>query len=267
MSASEDAAFSTRVRAFKRRAWVDEDFVRGYVRRTSGNKGIARVKNTLEARFVLRHARGRVLDAGCGAGRLLGPLASAGLRPFGSDLSLAMLAQSQERVRTAGAEARLLQADIERLPFAAESFDTLLSITVLEHFPGYAGILSEYARVLRPGGTLLFEMPNAEQAPAEEVSAEAFVNRLRPGDFAAVLEPLGLRLLEVHPYDFWNGNQALARRWRLGAAGQKRVQRWANRLLGLPGAAALWVRCEPALLRRLGTGWAPNLLARAVKAG
>ncbi len=258
------------VRAFKRGAWTEPDFVRGYVRRTSGRKGVARVKNALERRFLRRHAAGRVLDAGCGAGRHLAPLAAAGLTVHGSDISAAMLAQAGAALAEAGAAVRVAQADIERLPFRDGCFDTVCSITVVEHFPQWRAIVAEYGRVLRTGGTLLFELPNAEQAPTASGAAldpTSYVSRARADELPGLLSPLGLEVVELLPYDFWNGNEALARRWSLDLDGRRRVLRWADRLLALPGAAALWLALEPRLLARLGTAWAPNLLVRAVKRG
>ena len=51
---------------------------------------------------------------------------------------------------------------VETLPFATDSVDSLLASHIIEHFP-YAGIvsvLSEWRRVLRPGGTILIITPN-----------------------------------------------------------------------------------------------------------
>ena len=55
-----------------------------------------------------------------------------------------------------------LVCQVETLPFATDSVDSLLASHIIEHFP-YASIvsvLSEWRRVLRPGGTILIITPN-----------------------------------------------------------------------------------------------------------
>jgi len=73
----------------------------------------------------------RVLDAGCGDGRLGAALACAGARVVGVDLDSGMLRMARAR-RTGGmTRLDLLQADIERLPLAAEAVDLVVAVTTL----------------------------------------------------------------------------------------------------------------------------------------
>lgn len=48
----------------------------------------------------------------------------------------------------------LVCGDAARLPFAAESFDLVMSVLAFEHFMDVPGTIAEVARVLRPGGVL-----------------------------------------------------------------------------------------------------------------
>jgi ubiquinone/menaquinone biosynthesis C-methylase UbiE len=108
--------------------------------------------------------RGRGLELGCGTGRLLLPLARAGVSLVGIDLSSGMLARARERLRrvTRGRRPRLVRGDIRTMPFPASQFayafapyGVLQSLTSDEDFDA---TLVETARVLKPGGRFGFEL-------------------------------------------------------------------------------------------------------------
>ncbi len=61
--------------------------------------------------------------------------------------------------------------DLTRLTFGTGSFDAILSFEVLEHIPDYRSALEEMARVLRPGGILLFSVPFAPLQQSHVVRA------------------------------------------------------------------------------------------------
>lgn len=100
----------------------------------------------------------RVLDAGCGVG-LIGRLHSE-LNLVGLDASFPLLKQA-----TTGYRARV-EASAEAMPFAAESFDVVLAINMLHHVINPENAVREFARVLRPGGTLICVDPR-KVAPIE----------------------------------------------------------------------------------------------------
>jgi len=97
----------------------------------------------------------RVLDAGCGTGVYTAWLAEQGAEVVGVDVSEEMLARARERVK---GDARLRQADLrDGLAFAdADSFDGVVSALALGYVADWAGPLSAFARLLRPGGFLVF---------------------------------------------------------------------------------------------------------------
>jgi SAM-dependent methyltransferase len=75
--------------------------------------------------------------------------------------------------------------DIQRLSFPDESLDLILSFDVLEHVPDERRALAEFARCLRPGGTLLFTVPFQDNVQDHEVRAI-----LRPdGTLQHLMEP------------------------------------------------------------------------------
>ncbi|MFF4282363.1 class I SAM-dependent methyltransferase [Streptomyces kronopolitis] len=109
----------------------------------------------------------RVLDAGCGTGRALPALRSAvGPRGtvLGADLTPEMLAAAVRAGR--GGAARLLLADVTRLPLPDAALDAVFAAGLLSHLPHSAGGLAELARVVRPGGRLALFHPVGRAALA-----------------------------------------------------------------------------------------------------
>lgn len=110
---------------------------------------------------LLPDVRGRIaLDAACGSGRYMRELIGRGARAFGLDLSDAMLAR-------ASAEGRpLLRADLRALPIEAMAVDVAVCGLALGDVADLAPALSEIARVLRPGGCVVYSVvhPAGERA-------------------------------------------------------------------------------------------------------
>lgn len=97
----------------------------------------------------------RVLDAGCGSGRLTVALASAGAEVTGIDTSTERLEGARRRAVEAGVELRLVEADFEQpLPFADRAFDAITSRLSLMIPTDTVSTLTELRRVLEPGGRI-----------------------------------------------------------------------------------------------------------------
>jgi SAM-dependent methyltransferase len=97
----------------------------------------------------------RVLDAGCGPGWYAEQLAARGADVTAFDAAPRFVELTRARV---GGRARVLQADLARpLDFAADAaFDLVLSTLALHYVEDWDAMLRELARVLRPGGHLVF---------------------------------------------------------------------------------------------------------------
>jgi ubiquinone/menaquinone biosynthesis C-methylase UbiE len=98
------------------------------------------------------HVPGDVLIAGIGTGLDI-PHLPPQHRYIGVDLTHAMLAKAKPRV--AGGHIRLVQGDVQRLPFADGHFDAVVLHLILAVVPEPKACLAEAARVLKPGGRIL----------------------------------------------------------------------------------------------------------------
>ena len=95
-----------------------------------------------------------VLDAGCGRGAYLGGLYERAPRGtlIGADLTLPVLLGT---TGPAHPEVALVNADVQSLPLQGKSIDVIVSAHMLYHVPDIAAAMTEFRRVLRPGGKLL----------------------------------------------------------------------------------------------------------------
>lgn len=107
--------------------------------------------------LVKPHADWHVLDIGTGAGHTAMAFAPHVARVVATDLTPDMLAKTAELAAErslANVETRI--ADAEMLPFGDASFDLVTCRLAFHHFPNPHQAVSEFARVLRPGGLLGF---------------------------------------------------------------------------------------------------------------
>jgi SAM-dependent methyltransferase len=124
------------------------------------------LRHILEAEFrgsalaTMLPRRGKILEIGCGTGGLLAAATRMGLEIEGVDIALRWLVVARRRLDDLGLSCPLLAASAERLPYADASFNAVVADSVLEHLDDPRQALDEWARVLRPGGTLLVWSPN-----------------------------------------------------------------------------------------------------------
>lgn len=166
---------------------------------------------------------GRGLDLGCGDGLLtrivlegVGPRAVVGVDPDPGEAEQARSLGIYERVHVAGGDS---------VPEGDGSFDWVLSNSVLEHIPAIDPVIAEVARLLRPGGSLVFNVPSTGfhaslRGPLlPGGSREAYLLHLDrrlahhrywgESEWRAALEPHGLRVVSATTYM----DRAQVRRW------------------------------------------------------
>jgi SAM-dependent methyltransferase len=121
----------------------------------------------------------RALDAGCGTGNFLIPLArkvgALGGAVVGLDIATGTLDEARRKATTEGLPVECIVGDIEALPFEDASFDLVLANYMLYHVPDLLRGIAELRRVLRPGGTLLAATNgDAHMAELWEIMEEGF---------------------------------------------------------------------------------------------
>ena len=97
-----------------------------------------------------------VVDLGCGTGYFSAALARRGARPVGIDLTPAQLATAQRMQREHGVTFPLIEGNAERVPLRDGSFDLALSEYGASIWCDPYLWVPEAARLLRPGGRLVF---------------------------------------------------------------------------------------------------------------
>jgi SAM-dependent methyltransferase len=122
---------------------------------------------------VLSAARGRTIDIGAGTG------ANLGLFPAEAEVVMAepdphMAKRLRHKLADSGSEVELVEASAEELPFEDSSFDTAVFTLVLCTVPDPRAALAEAARVLKPGGELLF----VEHVRAQDTKIARWQDRL-----------------------------------------------------------------------------------------
>ena len=111
---------------------------------------------------LLAGRHGRLLDAGCGTGRMLELLRDVAGDRFaltGLDRSAAAIDIARETIGADGG-AELVVGRLEELPFPTASFDVALAMGSLEYVADLGGSLGELARVTAPGGLVVVTMQN-----------------------------------------------------------------------------------------------------------
>jgi SAM-dependent methyltransferase len=148
-----------------------------------------------------------VLDLGSGGGidvilsaRRVGPAGTA----YGLDMTDEMLALAQRNAHEAGvANVHFLKGIIEQIPLPADSVDVVISNCVINLSTDKAAVLTEIARVLRPGGRVGVSDVVAEDRLGPEERAErgsyvgCIAGALSKSEYVAGLEAAGFEEVSV----------------------------------------------------------------------
>lgn len=142
------------------------------------------VKDILATFFPFAKGRQKFLEAGCGTGRFSIFMAERDFDVTALDYSPEMLRITREKLQKQGLKkkVKLVQGDIEKLPFKDNSFDGCFSYAVLRHFSNPQKGIRELIRVTKKGGAIVFDFMNAGYFGYEIVA------RLKRDSFTEVSE-------------------------------------------------------------------------------
>jgi len=172
----------------------------------------------------------RILDAGCGAGRLCIALAEAGHRVTGIDYHAASIEAARRGAQAAGVTLDLVQGDLlpklQELP--SEGFDAVITTEVLYTCVDHREILAQLVRVLAPGGLLLASFATRfylittllrqqqydkavfvaehDEGVLQLAKLPTYYNWKSPSDVVACVAGLGLELLDLTPIGSFSGH-------------------------------------------------------------
>jgi len=124
-----------------------------------------------------------ILDVSCGRGRILQKISSS-YRVTGLDISDEMLRFIQSNV----SNANLIEGDAENLPFQSESFDCIVCLKSLVHYPNPQRALAEFNRVLRGTGILIADIDNALSLKRIIKKMNHYLNKIADKKFRPVSE-------------------------------------------------------------------------------
>jgi ubiquinone/menaquinone biosynthesis C-methylase UbiE len=156
----------------------------------------------------------KALDFGCGPGRLTQALAGHFREVHGVDIAPSMIAKAHELNKYGDRCVYHLNDRPDLRLFDANTFDLVYSWLVLQHMPKQLalGYISEFARVTKPGGVIMFQIPDRRQhaRPSANVGRQDLPMEFWQGqepimlmcetpytEVVKVLEEAGARVIEV----------------------------------------------------------------------
>ncbi len=133
----------------------------------------------------------KVLDIGCGSGRLIGELRLFGAEVTACDISPEMVKRTQQKFPNI----KVVEGDIEALPFKDGQFDMVIATFVIVHLRELQKAFDEVYRVLKKGGRFALTNINQRKAPKLKVGKDGKFQEIvitsfyhRPQDVVATLE-------------------------------------------------------------------------------
>jgi len=128
-----------------------------------------------------------LLDVGCGSGQTAIPAAKMGLKVTGIDIAENLIEHARQTAEQAKLDARFDVGDAENLPYDNHSFDVAITMIGAMFAPRPDVVTREFARVIKPGGTLYMANWTPTSMPAQMFKCVAEITPPPPGFIPPVL--------------------------------------------------------------------------------
>lgn len=145
------------------------------------NSWLTADEHDLFIEWLAPRPQSRILDVACGSGHTTLRIATrTGCEVQGIDIHEQAIAEARSAAGSAGLaeRARFGRHDAAQpLPFADGSFDGLICVDAINHLPDRPAVVAEWARVLEPGGVLVFTDPIVVTGPltAHEIAIRSSI--------------------------------------------------------------------------------------------
>ena len=204
-----------------------------------------------------------LLDCGCGTGHNLATL----LRPYGAAFGFDLTPAGLAYARRAGLP--LARADMAAIPFQSSRFDLVTSFDVLQYVRDDAAVMTEIARVIKPGGGLVVTAAALDLLRGGHAGTWPEVRRYTTGRMRSIVEGAGLKIRHL-TYLFATllpAMLAVRLAGRAGKAGRAGGDDWEMRVPAAPINATLtgMLAMEAALSRRIPMPAGSSVLVVAEK--
>lgn len=203
-----------------------DSFVNDWIVNTNGNlywRTRGRLPRYPIPAWPFGEGRERVLvDIGCGWGRWSIAAARTGFQPIGLDLHIDALAAATRVSQQINVRGDFLCAGVEEFPLGSRTVDCVFSYSVLQHIEKNTVLrgFREIARVLKPGGTCIVQLPNKIGLVSVAQQFRRGFREARPGSFEMRywshdeirrgMEQAGLRDVRIRADGFFSQNPQLA---------------------------------------------------------
>lgn len=139
-----------------------------------------------------QNRKANVLDAGCGTGGFILAMQEFAERWQITGLDFSPVACDLAKSKT---QAEIIEGSITDLPFAGNLFDIITSADVIAHVDDAFIALKEFARVLRPGGIAVINVPAYQWMWSYHDEAVQTRHRFRRSELRRMVENAGLKPL------------------------------------------------------------------------
>ena len=128
-----------------------------------------------------------LLDIGCGSGQTAIPAAKMGIKVTGIDIAENLIKHARKAAKKLNLDTQFDIGDAEDLPYEDNSFDAAVTMIGAMFAPQPDQVVSEFARVIKPGGKLCMANWTSASMPGQMFKAVAEITPPPPGFIPPVL--------------------------------------------------------------------------------